>query len=95
LYDYSKGIDYYEEVHPHLMQDNNVGKVYAMGMGLLLGHGLKFFLNKFRRKETISSGCDIPYLRPQPLADIEDSSQELIFLLAEMIRTAGNYHGAG
>jgi len=68
-----------------------------MGMELIFQYGLKFFLNKFRRKEAASFNHDIPATAApysSICVDIEDSSRELISLLAEMIQAAGNYYGA-
>ena len=67
-----------------------------MGMELILHYGLKFFFNKFKRKEAASFDNDIPattVLHPSPCTDIEDRSQELISLLAEMIQATGNCDG--
>jgi len=62
-----------------------------MGMDLILQYGLKFFFNKFKRKEAASFPDDIPLTTPpSPYnEDIEDNSRELIYLLAEMIQATG------
>jgi hypothetical protein len=67
-----------------------------MGMELILQYGLKFFVNKFKRK---GSGLDHYAIPDKPVGqvrsseDIDAGSQELIFLLSKMIQTAGKYHG--
>jgi hypothetical protein len=96
-YDYSQGVCYYEAIHRHLVQRNKNNKAFGMGMDLIHQYGLKFFLNKFKRKDVCPDYHDIPSETTGSAGscpDINDNNQELIFLLSEMIQATGNYHGA-
>ena len=95
-YDYSKGTLHYEEMRGHLSRRNMNNKAYQMGMEIILSHGLKHFLNKFRRKDcrqdyyeilTGSSGKAFDRM------EIVGTDGALISLLSEMIQSAGNYYG--
>jgi hypothetical protein len=68
-----------------------------MGMELILQYGLKFFFSKFKRKELCPNHYDIPRESVEydrSCESINDSTQELILLLSEMIQATGNYYGA-
>jgi hypothetical protein len=72
-------------------------KAYQMGMEIILSHGLKHFLNKFRRKDCRQDYYEIP---PEPTAKVFDHTEitgtdgAIVLLLSEMIQAAGNYRGA-
>ena len=71
-------------------------KAYQMGMEIILSHGLKHFLNKFRRKDCRQDYYDIPTESSAKVFDrteITSTDGALISLLSEMIQAAGNYRG--
>jgi hypothetical protein len=65
-----------------------------MGMDLVLKYGLKAFLDKFRRKRIGSEPAVNFYHSRMAEVQAESSSCELIFLLADMIRSTGGQNGA-
>jgi hypothetical protein len=98
-YDYAKGFAYYEELRPYLLKYPIGNKVYAMGMNLVLQFGLRHFLDKFKRKEIVSRHTE-KLFSPAPVALSNNSipifdgnARELIFILAQMIQSTGDYHG--
>jgi hypothetical protein len=96
-FDYGKGIYFYEEFHYHLVQCNSNNHTYSTGMEIISQYGMKYFLNKFKRRETVFTTSRIPPAPIHPKIDgmRQDTgcSRELIFLLAEMIQSAGSYYG--
>jgi hypothetical protein len=96
-FDFGKGIYFYEEFHHHLVQCNRKSQAYSMGMEIIYRYGLKYFLNKFKRKETVyPTRCIFPAPVPPKADAIQHDagcSRELIFVLAEMIQSAGSYYG--
>jgi hypothetical protein len=96
-FDYGKGIYFYEELHHHLVQCSRNNHAYTTGMEIIFRYGLKYFLNKFKRKETVFTASRTLPAPVPPKADgmhqDTDSSRELVFLLAEMIQSAGSYYG--
>ena len=67
-----------------------------MGMETILSHGLKHFLNKFRRKDCRQDYCEIPTESSAKVFDhteINDTGGALVSLLSEMIQAAGTHHG--
>jgi hypothetical protein len=64
-----------------------------MGIDLVSKYGLKTFLNKFKRKGIGSESiADVAHNYTQETAvdcEVESSSRELIFSLANMIRSIG------
>lgn len=98
-FDYTKGFAYYEELRPCLLKYPIGNKVYAMGMDLILQSGLRHFLDKFKRKEIVSRHTE-KLFSPAPAASTNNSipisdgnARELIFILAQMIQSTGDYHG--
>jgi len=71
-------------------------KAYQMGMEIILSHGLKYFLNKFRRKDYRQDYYEIP-TEPSAKAfdrpEVAGTDGALVSLLSEMILAAGNYRG--
>ena len=68
-----------------------------MGMEMILSHGLKYFLNKFRRKDHRQDYYEIPTessAKAFDRAEIVGTDVALVSLLSEMIQAAGNYRGA-
>jgi hypothetical protein len=96
-FNYEKGICFYEEIHQHLIQCNLNNQAYSTGMEIITLYGLKYFLNKFRRKETVHpSSCIFPtpvHLKADGNDPDTGCSRDLILLLAEMIQSAGSYYG--
>jgi hypothetical protein len=96
-FDYGKGIYFYEEFHHHLIQCNRNNQAYSTGMEIVSRYGLKYFLNKFKRKETVyTASCILPFPVPPKVDGTHQDtgcSKELIFLLAEMIQSTGSYYG--
>lgn len=67
-----------------------------MGMELILHHGLKHFLNKFRRKGYRQDHYELqpePPVRVLQRTEAGDMNEEIVLLLSEMIQAAGTYHG--
>ena len=90
--DYGKGVAFYEELRPHLIR-HNISEAYTMGMDLVSAYGLKAFLNKFKKKG-IGTRADANFIRTctrdvQAGCEVESNNRELIFLLADMIRSTG------
>jgi hypothetical protein len=96
LPNYDRGIDYYEELR-QLLINYNISSTYIMGIDLVLKYGLKTFFSKFRRKEIRSGSLnDFASTNTREThinGEVESSSQELIFLLANMIRSIGYQNG--
>ena len=70
-----------------------------MGMDLILQSGLRNFLDKFKRKEIVSCHTE-KLFSPAPAASStnnipvsDGNARELIFILAQMIQSTGDYHG--
>jgi hypothetical protein len=93
---YGKSLFYSEELRP-LLISYNISLAYTMGIDLVAKYGLKTFLNKFKRKEfgTETSVDLTPSSTPktQLAYEVESNSQEILFLLADMIRSTEYHHG--
>ncbi|MDQ1270034.1 MAG: hypothetical protein QG618_1344 [Thermodesulfobacteriota bacterium] len=70
-----------------------------MGMDLVLQFGLRHFLDKFKRKEIVSRHTE-KLFSPAPavlsnnsIPIYDENARELIFILAQMIQSTGDYHG--
>jgi len=96
LHNYDKGIDYYEELR-QLLINYNIASTYIMGIDLVLKYGLKTFFSKFKRKEiregSLNDFASTNTHETLINGEIESNSQELIFLLANMIRSIGQRSG--
>jgi len=80
----------------HLFRCSVNNKAYQMGMEIILSHGLKHFLNKFRRKDCRQGYYEIPTDSSAKVFDrteITGTDGALVSLLSEMILAAGNYSG--
>lgn len=98
-YDYTKGFSYYEEVRSFLLKYPIGNKVYSMGMDLVLQFGLRHFLDKFKRKEIVSHHTEKSFssastaLSSNSIPVSDENAHELIFILAQMIQSTGDYNG--
>jgi len=80
----------------HLSRCSINNRAYQVGMEIILSHGLKHFLNKFRRKDYRQDYYEIPVescTKVLDLTEIVGTGGALVSLLSEMIQAAGDYRG--
>jgi hypothetical protein len=96
FYDYRDGLDFYEQLRPSITSRLGVIKIYATGAAIVQNSGLLHFLEKFKRKGFAPpriQNADLK-IEAQSHHGIESAdTQELVYLLAGMMQSAGELHG--
>jgi len=95
-YDYHDGLDFYEQFRLSLATRSGASRAYATGAAIIQNSGLLHFLDKFKRKGPISprsysAGSKTEDRTRRSLPDMD--TQELIYVLAEMMQSAGELYG--
>jgi hypothetical protein len=96
-YDYRNGLDFYEQFRPSLVAQAETVRAYATGAAIIQNSGLLHFLDKFKRKGSASprSHSANPKTEGRPRHELLDAdAQELIYVLAGMMQSAGELYGA-
>jgi len=97
LYDYQDGIAFYEQFRPSLVAQAGASRVYMTGIAIILDSGLLYFLEKFKRKGPLSPRSLGLGPKPEPRIQngLPDTDvQELVYVLARMMRSAGELYGS-
>jgi hypothetical protein len=95
-YDYQDGLDFYEQFRPSLATEAGAGRVYATGAAIIQNAGLLHFLEKFKRRESASLRRRSAGMKTEARTQHEfpeSDTQELVYALAEMMRSAGELYG--
>jgi hypothetical protein len=95
-YDYQDGLDFYEQFRSPLAARSETSRVYSTGAAIIQNLGLLHFLDKFKRKGSISPRRSAsPKTEDRIRQKLPDTDiQELVYMLAEMMRSAGKLYGA-
>jgi hypothetical protein len=96
-YDYRDGLNFYEQFRPSLVARSETSRVYAASAAIIQSSGLLHFLDKFKRKGSVSPRTHSvnPKGEEHPRYDglPDEDAQELIYVLAGMMRSVCEVYG--